>query len=112
MTKFGSEHSFVSSVVSRKLPERGWGRVAWVVSEVTNPVFIAFPTFLFVAFRTAPDVLHALLWWLVTVVGISLVPFLFILRGVRAGRYTDHHVSVREQRLFPLLFALGCTILV
>jgi membrane-associated phospholipid phosphatase len=83
-----------------------WKPLAHGISEVTNPLFLACPTFLVVAFASAPDILHALLWWLIAVVGISVVPFLFVLRGVRQGRYSDHHVSIREQRLIPLVFGL------
>ena len=84
--------------------------VAKVISEVTNPLLVALPTFLLVALATAPDVLHALLWWSIAVLGISLAPLLFIWQGVRRGRYSDHHVSKREQRRVPLLFGLACMV--
>ncbi len=87
-------------------------RLAHLISVVTNPLFVALPTSLLVALYSAPDVLHALLWWVVTVVGMSVAPFLFIRRGVARGHYSDPHVSIREQRFVPLLFALGCTIIV
>jgi hypothetical protein len=85
-----------------------WRRLAHIISEVSNPLFVALPTFLVIALVSAPDVPHALLWWVVAIIGISIAPFLFILRGVRQGHYSDHHVSVREQRFIPLLFGLGC----
>jgi hypothetical protein len=69
--------------------------VATSISAVTNPLFVAIPTLGIIAIHTAPDPLQGLFWWGVTVVGISLAPLLFIARGVRAGRYSDHHVSVR-----------------
>jgi hypothetical protein len=75
---------------------------------VANPIFVALPIFFAIALHTAPDILHALLWWVITVVGISAAPLLFILRGVRLRHFSDHHVSIREQRLVPLLFAIGC----
>ncbi|GHO78280.1 hypothetical protein KSD_60510 [Ktedonobacter sp. SOSP1-85] len=78
---------------------------------MTNPLLVALPTFLLVALATAPDVLHALLWWSIAVLGISLAPLLFIWQGVRRGRYSDHHVSKREQRRVPLLFGLACMVL-
>ena len=95
--------------------ERGdkWGlRVAHMVSVVTNPLFVAPPMIFLVAWRTAPDIWRALLWWVVIAGGLSVAPFLFILRGVRRGHYSDQHLSVREQRLVPLLFGIACTILV
>lgn len=85
-----------------------WERLAHLLSEVFNPLFVALPTFLIIALVSAPDIWHALLWWVVSVAGISLAPFLFVRQGVRRGRYSDHHVSIREQRFVPLLFGLGC----
>ena len=84
--------------------QKRWGRLAHVISEVANPLYVALPTFLVIALISAPDVLHALLWWIVAVAGISVAPFLFVLRGVHRGHYSDHHVSRREQRFIPLLF--------
>ncbi|WP_433207848.1 phosphatase PAP2 family protein [Dactylosporangium sp. CS-047395] len=37
----------------------------------------------------------------------SVLPYLYILRGVRTGRLTDHHIGDRRQRLVPLLVGLG-----
>ena len=87
-------------------------RLARAISEVANPIFVAPPIFFAIALHTAPDILHALLWWVITVVGISAAPLVFILCGVRLGHYSDHHVSIREQRIVPLLFTIGCVILV
>jgi hypothetical protein len=85
-------------------------RLADIVSEVSNPLFVALPTFLVIALATARDIPHAFLWWSVTILGISIAPFLFILRGIRQGRYSDRHVSIRQQRFIPLLFGLGCMV--
>ncbi len=87
-------------------------KLAHLVSTITNPLFVALPLFLLVALRTAPDVWHALLWWAIIAVGITFAPFLFVRRGVRQGKYSDAHVSVRSQRFIPLLFGLGCMIAV
>jgi membrane-associated phospholipid phosphatase len=86
---------------------RPWGKLAHGISAISNPLFVAFPTFLVIAVATAPDLPHALLWWMITVIGISIAPLVFVWRGVRLGRYSDHHVSIREQRFIPLLFGLG-----
>ena len=81
---------------------------ATVISLVSNPLFVAIPTFLVIALYTAPSLLQAGIWWGITVFGISLAPLFFIRRGVRSGRYSDHHVSVRQERLVPLLFGIAC----
>ncbi len=83
-------------------------KLAHIVSIITNPLFIALPLFLAVALKTAPNPARALLWWTIIAVGLTAAPFLFIWIGVRRGHYTDNHVSVRAQRLIPLLFGLLC----
>lgn len=87
-------------------------RLAQIVSNVTNPLFVALPTFLLIALSTSPDTPHALLWWAIIAAGVSIAPLLFVRRGVRRGKYSDHHVSIREQRFVPLLFGLGCMLIV
>ena len=86
----------------------GRQQFAQVISEISNPLFIALPTFLVIALTSSADLLHAFLWWIIAVLGISVAPLLFIWQGVRKGRYTDHHVSKREQRFVPLVFGLSC----
>ncbi|GHO89392.1 hypothetical protein [Dictyobacter formicarum] len=86
-------------------------QLARLVSEISNPLFVALPTFLVIALVTAPDVAHAFLWWIIPILGISVAPFLFIWQGVRKGKLTDHHVSQREQRFVPLFFGLTCMLL-
>ncbi len=82
--------------------------LAHIVSEVANPLFVALPTFLIVALHTAPNWQRAVLWWIVTTLGISAAPLLFVYQGVRRGRYSDTHLSVRTQRLVPLVVGLLC----
>jgi hypothetical protein len=103
------EHVSHVEVFTSKEPLK---RVAHIISEVANPLVIAFPTFLLISLCTAPDVLHGFFWWIITFLGISVAPFLFILQGVQRGKYTDRHVSMREQRLVPLLFGLVSVVVV
>lgn len=85
-------------------------RLARRVSDILNPLFVALPTFLVVALHTAPDAAHAILWWAVTTVGITAAPLAFVWRGVRAGKYTDLHLSLREQRIIPIVVGVLCTL--
>lgn len=55
---------------------------------------------------TAPTLLGGIVWAVVSAVFFGVVPFLYIRRGVRAGRLTDQHVGRREQRTGVLLVAL------
>lgn len=82
--------------------------IASRVSRVTNPLILALPLFFAVSLATAPDLLHALGWWCILAMGISVGPLLFIRYGVRRGSFSDAHVSIRAQRLIPLSFGLLC----
>lgn len=81
-------------------------RLAHAVSAVMNPGYVALPTFLVVAVATAPTVWTGVGWWAVTTLGISAAPLLYVALGVRSGRFADHHLSVREQRLVPFVVGL------
>jgi hypothetical protein len=87
-------------------------KTAHIISVVANPLFVALPLFLAVALHTAPDVPHALIWWVIIAIGITGAPFFFIRLGVKRGKYTDDHVSNRAQRFVPLSFGLLCMVLV
>ena len=108
MTEIIEDKHFSETPTEISSLKKPWEKLAHGISAVSNPMFVAFPTFLIIAVATAPDLPRALLWWAVTVIGISVAPLLFIRRGVRLGHYSDHHVSIREQRFIPLLFGVGC----
>jgi hypothetical protein len=94
---------------SSVLPITGfWEKLAQTLSVVTNPLYVALPIFLLVALHTAPDLLRGFVWWVVTVVCITVAPLWFIWRGVHRGELSDGHLSIREQRIVPLLFGLVC----
>jgi membrane-associated phospholipid phosphatase len=50
-------------------------------------------------------VAKALAWVGVAALFATLVPVLYLVRGVRRRQFTDHHVRLREQR--PLAFLVG-----
>jgi membrane-associated phospholipid phosphatase len=66
---------------------------------------------LIVALHSAASPAAALRWALVAILFGCAFPFLYIIRGVRRRRLSDHHVRVREQRLLPITVAL-CSVLV
>lgn len=86
----------------------GGYRLARLLSEIAHPLLVTLPTFLPLAFLTAPTLLQGLVWGAVTTCGFSLLPGLLILSGVKRGTYTDHLLSVRSQRLRPLFFSILC----
>jgi hypothetical protein len=87
------------------------------IANIFAPPVIALPVLFVIAIGTASPSLSGLIWWFTTTICLSLIPFGFILLGVRRGRYHDIHLFLREQRIIPLFAGLGailvtCAILV
>jgi membrane-associated phospholipid phosphatase len=85
-------------------------RVARFFTEVLAPWVIVLTLPFPVAWYSTTSVASAVLWALVGGVCGSLVPMAFILRAVRKGNLTDHHVGVREQRFGPLVVCIGSVV--
>jgi hypothetical protein len=83
--------------------------LAHLLTEVFAPLPVVATLLVAVAWRTASSPTQALIWGLVAALFASAVPFVYIVRGVRRRRFTDHHVSVRRQRPLPLFVAI-CSI--
>ncbi len=76
-------------------------RLARLITEVFAPAPVAGSLLLIVAVHSTFTA--AGLWWgLLAVFFAALLPFLYLLRGVRRRQFTDHHVPVRRQRPLPL----------
>jgi hypothetical protein len=73
------------------------------VTEVLAPAPTVAALVLHVAWHSAPAADDAERWRALAVLFVSVVPFLYIIRGVRRGRLSDHHVGARQQRPVPLL---------
>lgn len=85
-------------------------RLARLVTETMAPAIIVTALMLAVGLHAASHG-AGLLWGLAGALFASFVPFAYIVRNVRAGRLTDHHVGLREQRRAPLLVGLGSVII-
>lgn len=72
------------------------------MTEVLAPAPLA-AALLAVAWRSYRPWPGVVAWGLVAALSGSVLPMLFVLRGVRRGRLTDHHLRLREQRALPLL---------
>ncbi len=77
--------------------------LARYVSTILSPFVIAVPFVFLVAY--APNEPDALLSAALTLFFLSIGPLLYILIGMRLGKFTDFDVSVRSQRTGPLLFS-------
>lgn len=84
-------------------------RLAKLVTDVLSPAVLVATLALIVAWHSATNTAQALAVGLVAAVAGSFIPITYILRGVRHGRWTDHHVGVREQRKLPILICVLST---
>ena len=83
-------------------------RTARIVTEVLAPAVLVATLMLVVGWHAgeAPGVSR---WWgLPGALFAAGIPMIYIMRGVRRGKLTNHHIPEREHRLVPLLFGLAC----
>jgi hypothetical protein len=85
-------------------------RIARTISDLANPIYLSIPTFLTVSLVTAPDPSHALLWCCLALLGSGALPWLYIRYGIWRKRYSDKHLSVRQERLVPMMVAFACVV--
>lgn len=81
--------------------------MARLVTEVMSPVVLVVVVIAIVAVRSAGPARGLALGLAATFFAVGL-PYGLVLIGVRRGRLSDHHISVREQRPPMLAVALAC----
>lgn len=85
-------------------------RLAKIITDVLSPAVLVAGLLLAVAWHAARTPTQAIVMGSLAASAASIIPIGYILRGVRKGRWTDHHVTVREQRKLPLLVCLVSTL--
>jgi membrane-associated phospholipid phosphatase len=85
-------------------------RFARQVSNILTPVTISIPAVLLVAFYNTKNVASALFYTCVTLFFLSFGPMLYIIIGVRLGKFSDVDVSRRKERTGPFLFSLASVV--
>jgi membrane-associated phospholipid phosphatase len=82
-------------------------QIARYISNILSPAVISLPLVLLVALYRSTSQAENLFYALLTIFFVSIGPLLYIVIGVRLGKFTDVDVSVRSQRTGPFLFSLG-----
>lgn len=82
-------------------------RRARVITEVSAPAVCGVVGLLVVAIRNTSSGAGAA-WGGLAAIFVCGLPMAYIAKGVKDGRWSDHHVAEREQRALPLLAALLC----
>jgi len=96
----------VSSPVAGSPSRRTTRRhLARIITELLAPVPVATILLFVVAWHSTHSLARSLVWGGVSTLFATLVPLLYLLRGVRRRQFTDRHVRLREQR--PLAFLVG-----
>ncbi len=84
-------------------------RVARLISIVLSPVTISLPFIALVALSSHES--NVLLSAALTLFFLTFGPTIYIIMGVRSGKFTDVDVSVRSQRTGPFLFSILSSLL-
>src|SRR5450759_1170567 len=80
-------------------------RFARQVSNILAPITISIPAVLLVAFYRAQNLASALFYACLTLFFLSFGPMLYIIIGVRLGKFSDMDISRRRERIGPFLFS-------
>ncbi|MFA5926614.1 MAG: hypothetical protein WCT32_02005 [Patescibacteria group bacterium] len=86
-------------------------KLALIVSAITSP-FLVVSFFCLLMVRRYSTTPEEMLLWGSTFIAISIIiPLAYIFREVRAGRISDMHIRIREQRIKPFLVSIGSTLM-
>jgi len=86
---------------SRQVPS-----LARIITELTSPALVNIGLPLVIGAHAKGSI-----WWSFSVsLCAGVVPFTFILLGIRAARLSDHHVTVRDERPGVMAFILSSLI--
>ncbi|MEV6298206.1 phosphoesterase PA-phosphatase [Actinoplanes sp. NPDC051861] len=82
-------------------------RIARIVSEVLAPAVLVAVLLLTVGWHAGETPGVSRWWGLPGALFAAVIPLGYVLHGVRAGRFTDHHIPERADRRIPLIFGTG-----
>ncbi|MEU4213824.1 phosphoesterase PA-phosphatase [Actinoplanes sp. NPDC026623] len=82
-------------------------RLARIVSEVFAPAVLVAGLMLAIGWHSGGEPGVSRWWGLPGALFAAGIPLAYVLRGVRAGRLTSHHIPEREHRRLPLLFGIA-----
>ena len=98
-------HPASASELGTSSPRTRWAAVA--VSEIFAPAHLAIALGLAVAWHAAGDLSRGLGWGALMVLFTGVIPYGFVLLGVRKGKWANHHIPDRAQRPAALLFGVA-----
>jgi membrane-associated phospholipid phosphatase len=93
-------------VVPSSLSKRLHIRIARYISAILSPIAVSLPSVLLVALYHERNQFTAALNTCLTLFFLSVGPMIYILIGVRLGKFSDVDVSDRTQRSGPFIFGI------
>lgn len=96
----------IDDVDVKLLESRDRSRAADLISEVFSPPIVVVALLTAVSLHSSPDLPSALGWIALTATFCAGIPYLLLLRSVRAGHVADRHLVRRAERRQPLMRAL------
>ncbi len=85
--------------------------VARIVTEVFAPAVLVAGLMVVVGWHAGQQSGVSRWWGLAGAVFAAGIPMACVLRGVRRGRFADHHIPEREHRRLPLLVGIASVLL-
>ncbi|WP_067508391.1 phosphoesterase PA-phosphatase [Actinoplanes sp. TFC3] len=82
-------------------------RLARIVNEALAPAILVAALLLAVGWHAGNTPGVSRWWGLPGTIFAVAIPMAYVLRGVRQGRLTNHHIPEREHRRLPLLFGIA-----
>src|SRR5260221_14088203 len=93
-------------VIESPLPTPLHIRLARYISNILAPASVSLPFVLLVAFYHAQSLGSALYYACIPLFFLSFGPMVYIIIGVRLGKFSDVDVSRRSERVGPFLFGI------
>jgi hypothetical protein len=81
-------------------------RIARIITEVLSPPLVGIAVLGIITYAVTSSLEEFMVWWAISAGAIAIVPLAFVLWGVRRGRFSDHHLTLREQRTLPFVVGL------
>jgi membrane-associated phospholipid phosphatase len=94
------------TVIETPVPARFHLRLARYLSNILAPACVSLPTVLLVALYHTQSLGSALYYACITLFFLSFGPMVYIIIGVRLGKFSDVDVSRRSERVGPFLFGI------
>jgi membrane-associated phospholipid phosphatase len=95
-----------TSATTQPSPRSMRVRIARVITEASGPAICAVAGLLIVAIRNAGSGAGAA-WGGLAAIFVAGIPMAYVVKGVKAGKWSDHHIEDRAQRATPLLVGIA-----